>query len=227
MIFYWYGFWLVYIVLAFIVDTASENGWIRVIKMGKLIDADELKNSMTIGDIHSSEAYENMNEIKKWIDGRPPVEAIPKAEYENRLKADMDTMLNDLLSEIEELPMHYDPSDVSALIWQKINALYEEDKTEYKDILKKSLLNDCESCEAHYKDLMMDMLEEIKDEANKLEDPKYILETSELPLDVDGTTLPLKTYALQCYCRGWEDVTDIIDKKINTLKEEKISRKEL
>lgn len=62
------------------------------------------------------------------------------------------------------------------------------------------------------------MLEDLISEANELEDPKYILETSELPLDVDGTTLPLETYALQCYCRGGEEVIDIIEKKINELK---------
>ena len=68
---------------------------------------------------------------------------------------------------------------------------------------------------------MVDMLEKLISEANELEDPKYILETSELPLDVDGTTLPLETYALQCYYRGGEDVIDIIEKKINSLKEDK------
>ena len=65
------------------------------------------------------------------------------------------------------------------------------------------------------------MLEELKSEANELEDPKYILETSELPLDVDGTTLSLETYALRCYCRGGDDVIDIIEKKINSIKESK------
>ena len=51
------------------------------------------------------------------------VEAIPKADYENRLKADMVAMLTELQLEIEELPMYYDPLDISDLIQQKINAL--------------------------------------------------------------------------------------------------------
>ena len=74
--------------------------------------------------------------------------------------------------------------------------------------------------EARLKADMVAMLEELISEANELEDPKYILETSELPLDVDGTTLPLESYALQCYCRGGEDVLDIIQQKIDALKEQ-------
>ena len=73
--------------------------------------------------------------------------------------------------------------------------------------------------EARLKADMMAMLEELISEAIELEDPKYILEMSELPLDVDGTTLPLETYAMQCYCRGGEEVIDIIEKKIGELRE--------
>ncbi|MBR6289337.1 MAG: hypothetical protein IKR19_08380 [Acholeplasmatales bacterium] len=45
-----------------------------------------------------------------------------KKDYENRLKADI---LTKLQTEIEELPMYYDPLDISDLIQQKINALKE------------------------------------------------------------------------------------------------------
>ena len=72
--------------------------------------------------------------------------------------------------------------------------------------------------EPNIKGAIIEVLKEILSEANELEDPKYILETSELPLDVDGTVLPLETYALQCYCRGGEEVIDIIEKKINELR---------
>ena len=39
-----------------------------------------------------------------------------KVDYEQRLKADMVTMLTDLQSEIEEKPIYYDPIDISDLI---------------------------------------------------------------------------------------------------------------
>ena len=53
----------------------------------------------------------------------PLVEAIPEADYENHLKADMVAMLEELRLEIEEMPMHYDPRDVSDIVQQKINSL--------------------------------------------------------------------------------------------------------
>lgn len=46
-------------------------------------------------------------------------------DYEARLKADMVAMLTELHTEIEELPMYYDPLDISDLIQQKINKLKE------------------------------------------------------------------------------------------------------
>ena len=59
---------------------------------------------------------------------QPTVEAIPKADYENRLKADMVAMLTDLQLEIEELdPSGDEWSDsldaCSDIIQQKINEL--------------------------------------------------------------------------------------------------------
>ena len=49
-----------------------------------------------------------------------------KADYEARLKADVAAMLTDIQFEIEEMPMHYDPRNVSDLIQQKINSLKSE-----------------------------------------------------------------------------------------------------
>ena len=63
------------------------------------------------------------------------VEAIPKADYENRLKADMVAMLTEIQLEIEELdnPLDYDfegynqcAVDCQKLIQQKIDKLKEE-----------------------------------------------------------------------------------------------------
>lgn len=61
------------------------------------------------------------------------VEAIPKANYENRLKADMAAMLTELELEIEELKSYESAdgqdlimlADIGILFQQKINALKE------------------------------------------------------------------------------------------------------
>ena len=59
----------------------------------------------------------------------PLVEAIPKAEYENRLKADMVAMLTEIQLEIEEMQGKYSPyydeasQHTSELIQQKIDKL--------------------------------------------------------------------------------------------------------
>ena len=56
----------------------------------------------------------------------PTVEAIPKDQYENRLKADMVAMLKELQEEIEELDTPNNNGaymDCSEIIQQKIDAL--------------------------------------------------------------------------------------------------------
>ena len=69
----------------------------------------------------------------------PLVEAIPKADYENRLKADMVAMLTEIQLEIEEIPNSYEHKPIGTydyclgaererktnleIIQQKINAL--------------------------------------------------------------------------------------------------------
>lgn len=45
-------------------------------------------------------------DYKEWLEDLPTVEAIPKADYEARLKADMVAILTDIQLEIEELNMH-------------------------------------------------------------------------------------------------------------------------
>ena len=61
---------------------------------------------------------------------QPTVEAIPKADYENRLKADMVAMLTEIQLEVHEL-WDNDPSyiegvhDSEMVIQQKINSLKE------------------------------------------------------------------------------------------------------
>ena len=87
--------------------------------MGRLIDADVLREEVYSWGMNDYEP----SDFTDAIDDAPTVEAIPKADYETRLKADMVAMLTEIQLEIEEMPMHYDPRDVNDLIQQKINTL--------------------------------------------------------------------------------------------------------
>lgn len=72
--------------------------------------------------------YEYINQFDKRQADCPIVEAISKADYENRLKADMVAMLTDIQLEIEELDTPNNGSaymDCVEIIQQKINALKE------------------------------------------------------------------------------------------------------
>lgn len=95
--------------------------------------------------------YEDIRQFDKRQDDCPLVEAIPKAEYEARLKTDMVAMLIKLQSEIEEKKFLESScsfmdkteeknyavytDDISDIIQQKINALTErtDDEKAYAD----------------------------------------------------------------------------------------------
>ena len=71
-------------------------------------------------------------DYKEWLEDLPTVDVIPKADYENRLKADLEAILVDLQLEIEEQKFdnHIDKdtwnsaiSVCSEAIQEKINAL--------------------------------------------------------------------------------------------------------
>jgi hypothetical protein len=68
--------------------------------MSRLIDADKIQFS-EIDEI-GGEYEPYLGCSKSQIDNLPTVEAIPKADYENRLKADMVAMLTELQAVIEE-----------------------------------------------------------------------------------------------------------------------------
>lgn len=98
--------------------------------MGRLIDADRLKEVFS-RNVVGGNAYFDL------IDNAPTVEAIPKADYEKRLKADMVAMLTEIQLEIDELevPLLYLAEDYEGgvldckkIIQQKINALKVSDK---------------------------------------------------------------------------------------------------
>lgn len=67
----------------------------------RLIDADKLKKQFDLKSTNPNYRVDNHN-IWSIIKNAPTVEAIPRAEYEARLKADMVAMLTDIQLEIEE-----------------------------------------------------------------------------------------------------------------------------
>ena len=94
--------------------------------MGRLINADNIifREIDEIGGEY--EPYLGCS--KSQINSLPTVEAIPKANYENRLKADLKAILVELQLEIEELDTPNNGSaymDCSDIIQQKINSLRE------------------------------------------------------------------------------------------------------
>ena len=105
-------------------------------------DADEWTKGIHYGLLHG---------VDNILDNAPTVEAIPKTDYENRLKADMVAMLEEIQLEIEELPTNrmaitdssglicygyskYEPTakDASKIIQQKIDKLKENNEDEKK-----------------------------------------------------------------------------------------------
>ena len=85
-------------------------------------DADEWTRGMRYGLLHG---------VDNILDNVPTVEAIPKDQYEARLKADLEAMLTEIQLEIEELKnepaccQHYKRgvNRSSDIIQEKINAL--------------------------------------------------------------------------------------------------------
>ena len=107
--------------------------------MGRLIDADEfLKRVKKDREheiyLHSWTADMVLERLDSWY--APTVEAIPKADYENRLKADLVAMLEELKEQLREMhedffeTEHFDEaygvSDSMDLIEEKINSLKED-----------------------------------------------------------------------------------------------------
>ena len=103
--------------------------------MGRLIDIDDLDiTTITTDDYSGNEVLDIV--LKEDVDNAPTVEAIPKADYEARLKADMVAMLTEIQLEIEEMKMQsLTEKEIwnnaigvcSDLIQQKINSLKESE----------------------------------------------------------------------------------------------------
>lgn len=100
---------------------------------GRLIDADKFE-AFVIRTNGDEEFVNGVQYVLEKIDNAPTVEAIPKADYEARLKADMVAMLTDIQLEIEELKNdptfchHYKRgiNRSSDIIQQKIDVLKEK-----------------------------------------------------------------------------------------------------
>lgn len=101
--------------------------------MGRLIDETDLKNLLYVLD---DARYDLYYAIKK-IPELPTVEAIPKADYEARLKADLVAMLTEIQLEIKEIEVAKENTEIRAgeccmkgvcidLIQQKIDKLMGE-----------------------------------------------------------------------------------------------------
>jgi hypothetical protein len=73
--------------------------------MGRLIDADILIAELKESDLHHCNNPREDSLLQRdrvIVRAQPTVEAIPKAEYEARLKADMVAILDRIRAEIEE-----------------------------------------------------------------------------------------------------------------------------
>ena len=106
------------------------------------IDVDELLHCDCKGSFSECDTCHN-SELCSLINDAPTVEAIPKAEYEARLKADMVVMLTELKKEMKKeiwktSHLHYDELENAEhwnnginscvdIIQQKINALKENE----------------------------------------------------------------------------------------------------
>ena len=98
--------------------------------MGRLIDIDELF------DYFGNDAIDETtrSNIEYFVREKGTVEAIPKSDYKNRLKADLAAILTEIQLELEEVyknvnnPYHYGPLDAHRIIQESIDALKGEEK---------------------------------------------------------------------------------------------------
>lgn len=107
--------------------------------MGRLIDTSNIRVKPQYMQDVMGIAMIRCEDLLRILADVPTVEAIPKADYETRLKADMVAMLEDLRLAIEELDYPKDCDyacngclywgDVDKLIDEKINVLKGENET--------------------------------------------------------------------------------------------------
>ncbi len=98
--------------------------------MGRLIEESRVVEILQQTWLSGTIAFRFIDDIKRRIRVEvPTVEAIPKADYETRLKSDLIAILEEIDLEFEELTMNTCEFDVGLgyrnIIKQKINALKE------------------------------------------------------------------------------------------------------
>ena len=100
--------------------------------MGRLVDADiliaELKES-ALHHCNNPREDSLLHRDRVIVRAQPAVETIPKADYENRLKSDMITILTEILTDFDnQIEPNSTRIDCESIIEQKIQAL--EGKTD-------------------------------------------------------------------------------------------------
>ena len=94
--------------------------------MGRLIDEDILIDSIPDLSVFEQEDFGTPDMIRL-IENAPTVQAIPKADYETRLKADMVAMLTEILTDFDnQIEPNSTRIDCESIIEQKIQALEAE-----------------------------------------------------------------------------------------------------
>lgn len=93
--------------------------------MGRLIDADKIMDKME-STFDMQELYLPIHFKELIIDDMPSIEAIPKADYENRLKADMVAMLEVIKLRIDNLSEPLNRDRVIYCVQEIINELKAE-----------------------------------------------------------------------------------------------------
>ena len=100
--------------------------------MGRLIDADVLIDELKQSALHHCNNPREDSLLQRdrvIVRAQPTVEAIPKEQYEARLKADMVAMLEDLDLQIDESAAYsLEVAKVQRLIRDRINKLKEDKK---------------------------------------------------------------------------------------------------
>ena len=90
--------------------------------MGRLIDLDKVEFLKVDKNIEFNHGVDCC--INRLLE-QPTVEAIPKADYEARLKADMVAMLTELQLEIEEMSGLV--TEIHGKEWNEINVIHSQD----------------------------------------------------------------------------------------------------
>ena len=98
----------------------------------RIIDADRLKDILEYGILCNVPADAVNTKEEKWndwvqeiVDKAPTVEAIPKADYETRLKADLEAILVEIKLEIEEMSSLC--TEIHGDEWNEINTVHSQD----------------------------------------------------------------------------------------------------